>query len=712
MAAKRMREPRLCKLFVSVSASLWICVHPSIAHARQVEEPEIISGSPSTDPSTQSRQNPENRQNQLDQPVYDFAEDLEEINQSLEDIDLFEMEVPVVVTASRQIEKVSTVPFAVSVVTADDIRKSGAKTVADALRLVPGVDVADLGSATYAIAPRGFHGFLTRQALVLIDGRQIFDSLFGGNLWASWPIQLEDIARIEVIRGPGGVTWGANAVNGVINIITKDPAEQEGLTITLGGGSRGWNKEHIGYGVVDGSWRFRLSGELESSDGSEIGGSLVWPMNDQFMTQRFGLHAIYEQNPDDTYTFSLAGGHMDGGYTMTPMGGLGNEIGSGSRANSILFKWTHAIEENNWFEVNAYINDFHIAMGYQGMDYFYEQVALQIGHKYNVLDSHKFSWGIDSRLDYVDGGLADPFIFREDSYFTSIVGLYLQDEWQFAPQWVLSMGVRVDYENYGGFEPSARASLAYTFDDHSMLYAACSRAFQAPPVGMRFIHLPGLNGIAYAEGKGTLSTEILQAYELGYRSESFKGFDTSINLFWHEFSRVTTLSPELGGPPGLLPFVLDNRAAASLYGIEWDGKWKVTDNLTLLAHHTFQDLAWNSSRPFRDKDVLAPPKHKAMLGVRCRATDDLFLSTHTYYVDSTSSANPYWPFSDRKVDPYVRLDLLAEHELFDDQMTIQVGVKNLLDENHYEGSSLFLNDAEIPRIFFAEMRVALTLKQD
>jgi len=141
--------------------------------------------------------------------------------ESLEDIDLLDLEVATVVTASRRKQKITTVPHAMSVITAEDIRRSGARSIPDALRLVPGVDVADLTYGNAAVSPRGFHGLVARNLLVLVDGRQLFDSLFGGTLWGSWPFQLEDIERIEVIRGPAGVTWGANAVNGVVNIITR-----------------------------------------------------------------------------------------------------------------------------------------------------------------------------------------------------------------------------------------------------------------------------------------------------------------------------------------------------------------------------------------------------------------------------------------------------------------------------------------------------------
>ena len=160
-------------------------------------------------------------------------------DQEIEDIDLLDIEIPVVVTASRREQSVNTLPYAVSIITAEDIRRFGARSVPDALRLATGVDVAELSFGSAGVSPRGMHGFISRQVLVLVDGRQIYDSWFGGAVWSSWPFQLEDIARIEVIRGPAGVTWGANAVHGAINIITKDPRDQRGLTFSASGGSRG-----------------------------------------------------------------------------------------------------------------------------------------------------------------------------------------------------------------------------------------------------------------------------------------------------------------------------------------------------------------------------------------------------------------------------------------------------------------------------------------
>ncbi len=390
------------------------------------------------------------------------------------------MDVQVVVTASRRAQKITTVPYAISVITAEDIRRSGARSIPDALRLVPGVDVADLSFGNAAVSPRGFHGFLANQVLVLVDGRQIFDSLFGGTLWGAWPFQLEDIARIEVIRGPGGVTWGANAVNGVINIITKDPADQLGLTLSTSGGSRGIFKQHVGFGLQEGKLRMRISGEYERSDGFRKGGSILRNFEDDYKGGRFSLHAVYDKDEDNTFTFSAGSAVVDGGFPPTPLAGFGLRRNSGSQASYVMGTWQRRIAGNDVIKLTGFVNDFQISPGLPQIDFRYQQIGLQLSHSFDLSQGHTRTWGIDTRADLLDAGNSDPFMLSKSFVSTGIVGLYLQDEWRLDPRWTLSLGGRVDYEFYGGLQPSARASLSYAVSDDVVIYGAVSRAFQMP----------------------------------------------------------------------------------------------------------------------------------------------------------------------------------------------------------------------------------------
>jgi len=626
---------------------------------------------------------------------------------SIADLSLEElMDVQVVVTASRREQKITTVPYAITVITSEDIRSAGARSIPDALRLVPGVDVADLSFGSYAVSPRGFHGFLARQVLVLVDGRQIFDSHFGGTLWGSWPFLLEDIEQIEVIRGPGGVTWGANAVNGVINIITKDPADQPGLTLTAGGGSRGTHKEYVGYAVEDGKLRLRLSTEYEASDGFHSGGSILGRLADDYKAGRVSIHGIYDSGPDDKFTFSVGSSAVDGCYPRTPLGGFGWRRNSGSQASFIMGRWSHRISEDNRFDLTGYVNDFYGSAGVPQMDYRYQQFALQLSHTFVPEQDHTLTWGIDTRFDLLDASNSDPQMLSRGFLSTGIVGAYVRDQWRFRPKWTLDLGARIDYEFYGGVQPSARASLAYEIAEDSLLYSSVSRAFQMPPVGLRFLDMPMLNRLSWAVGDRDADAETLVAYELGYRGRFFDRLETNLNIFWHDYDKVTTLSPRLG-PPGLLVLDFGNRASASLYGVEFGASYAAAENLTLLANYTFQNLDWRASVPFHDKELISPPEHKAMVGARYSPTDDLHLSGQLHFVGGTKAPRADFPFVARSIDPYPRLDLRAEYEFQDDDASLAIGVRNLLDDHHPEGGTLFLNYAETPRMIFMEFKMRI-----
>ncbi len=625
----------------------------------------------------------------------------------LRDIILIDLDVPevdIVQTAARRPQLIKNLPYAVSVVTAKDIRRAGAQSVPEALRLATGVDVASLTWAYTGVSPRGFHGAVGDQVLVLVDGRQIFDPILGASFWGFWPLQMEDIDRIEVLRGPTGVTWGANAMNGVINIVTKDPARQTGLTTIANGGSRGWNKEHVGYGYADEKLKFRVSGEHESSDGFQKGGSLLHGLDDDYRAGRMGAHAIFEPGLKDTLTLSAGSSVVDGGTPVPPNIGLGTAINPTTQSEFLLAKWDHKVATDNQFGITGYVNDFNFQPGSKHMDYRYQQLALEFNHTFKPADNHTLTWGIDSRTDLIDASNADPIMLSRDFISSATIGLYAQDEWRFLPKWSLNLGARIDYDFYGGFHPSGRASLAREFDDGSFLYGAVSRAFQMPPAGGRFANFPLYNGLGYVTADQDTEPQKVIAYELGYRRKLLNDkLSMNANLFWNDFSDVITISTELG-PPGLFQQLYKNRASAAMYGAEFDTRYALTKELTLLANYTYQQLDWEGHVPFTDKDFLTPPMHKFMVGAQYDPIKDLHLSGYLYYVDSVRAPNTDNPFKPLQIHPYFRLDLRAEYEFWRKQAAVAVGVQNLLDPSHLEGGSTFLNTAEAPRMVYAELR--------
>ena len=169
---------------------------------------------------------------------------------------------------------------------------------------------------------------------------------------------------------------------------------------------------------------------------------------------------------------------------------------------------------------------------------------------------------------------------------------------------------------------------------------------------------------------------------------------------------MTTLGPRLG-PPGVLQLFEDNRVDSSLFGAELEARWQVLDELELLGNYTYQRLNWRGSQGIFQKDAMSPPEHKFMVGARYSPLDDLHLDAHLYFVDQVSAPSPVNPFIPRKIDEYYRLDLQAEYEFWDKQAAVAVGVQNLLDNDHPEGSTTFLNTAEVPRMIYAQLRFTI-----
>ncbi|MHC4443184.1 MAG: TonB-dependent receptor plug domain-containing protein [Planctomycetota bacterium] len=649
-------------------------------------------------------------QNETTIPQHNYANantnkiDPDRSTEELDDIDLLQLEIPTIVTATRREQKITNLPYAISVITAEDIRLSGARSIPDALRLVPGVDVAELAYGNTALSPRGLHGYYSNNVLVLVDGRQVYDAFFGGTLWGAWPFQLEDIERIEVIRGPGGVTWGANATNGVINIITKDPADQLGLTLTAGGGSRGMHKEHLGYAFAEDKLRLRISGEYEASDGFKKGGNLLANINDSYMSGRIALHGIYEAGPHDKVTFSAGSAMVDNGYPLPPIP-PSKPQNAGTQANFFLSKWHHQFKTDNYFELTGYVNDFFFDAGFGVFNLRYQQIGLLFSHTFKPSEEHVITWGLDNRVDLFDATPADPRLLSKDHVHSNAIGLYLQDGWQFAPKLTLNLGGRIDYDSYGGFQPSGRIALAYELSEHSNIYGAVSRAYRMQTAPIRFMDTPLLGGLAAVTTDRDVKSTCLMAYEVGYRGQLFNKLDYNLNLFWHENSDMFGLTAGLG-PPGLIHINIDSVGSYSVYGLEFDAKYNITDNLTLLGNYTFQQSRYSGTLSYTQAlDLIVPPKHKFMVGARYSPFEDLHLSAHLYYVDTATSPDPGFPLLPTRVDPYFRLDLRSEFEFWEDKASIAVGVRNLLDENHPEGADLFLNDAEVPRMVYAEFRL-------
>ncbi|MGH9358849.1 MAG: TonB-dependent receptor plug domain-containing protein [Terriglobia bacterium] len=432
-----------------------------------------------------------------------------------------------VTTVSKEPEEVWQTPAAIYVITQDDIRRSGATTLPDVLRLVPGVEVARVDSDNWAVGVRGFGGQFSRSVLVLIDGRSVYTPLFAGVYWDVQNVPLEDVDRIEVIRGPGGTIWGANAVNGVINIITKKAKDTHGTLISVGGGNVDQGTGEFRYGGGNGkNFDYRVYG-MGFSNGPEF--HLDRDPFDRWQTGQAGFRADWEPQGRDTLTVQgdIYSGD-DGGRTAistysppTQNSVDGTDEVSGGNLN---VHWKRELGEGSDVQVRAYYDRTN-RMGPQFGET-RDTFNVDFLHHLTLPHQQDFLWGLGARLSPSDFIQTVPTVdFLPHHQTDEIYNAFVQDEIPIVQDrlW-LTVGSKLEHNNYTGFEVEPSARLLWTPSPRQTIWAAVSRAVRTPSRLDEDLQLTGfvtanpLPIFVRIAGNGNFFSERLIGYEAGYRS--------------------------------------------------------------------------------------------------------------------------------------------------------------------------------------------------
>jgi iron complex outermembrane receptor protein len=391
---------------------------------------------------------------------------------------LFEAEV---ISASRSAESVWDAPTAIYVVTASDIQRSGATSIPEALRLVPGVQVARINTSGWAISVRGFNSVLANKLLVLIDGRETYDPLFSGVYWDVQDTALEDVERIEVIRGPGATLWGANAVNGVINIITRRAADTQGALVSVIAGDAERADVTARYGGTAGEnvqWRIYGRAFDRAAQESFAGGD----DNSAWQAWRGGFRTDIALNPDDALTLQGDIYHSETGQMRlisslsAPFASLQEEEVVAEGGN-VLARWTRELDNDARLTAQAYV------------DYARRNQAL--------LEDRRTTFDLDVQYEFPNMGRHDLIVggryrnsadvVTETEVITSprrthrseLWSAFIQDEITLAPQWQLTLGSKFDDNHYSGFEVQPSARLQWS-GENQMVWGSVSRAVRSP----------------------------------------------------------------------------------------------------------------------------------------------------------------------------------------------------------------------------------------
>lgn len=499
-------------------------------------------------------------------------------DQRLEDLDLKElMEVEVVTTASRRAEPLSQVAGAVTVLSEEDIFRSGATTIQEALKLVPGVHVAQTDTDKWAVGIRGFNGMLDNKHLVLIDGRPVTSSAAAGVYWGGSGVPLSTVKRIEVVRGPWTSLWGADSFTGVINIITKTAAETQGnQSVTMLGttgfeetlrngstlGDEGHYRIYVNTAYRTGSWLTGSSGQRGSSD---------WKQG------RTGFRADWTNAFTDALSFQgeLTGSRIDDSAAGTPHihdpKPTNTHTGYGQfswdRAlgldSSVNFRTSYTREQTSIGDLEGVLNTADAELQY---------AAEQAGaHRFTFGAGTRYSWDQFTNGHAVSIDLKDP-----DSYETNA---FVQDKITLSPRrFFLILGSKLDYFGQGQLEVQPTARLLYTRTDNEY-WLAISRAVRADSRWQRDgSYRIRQNGVEYTViAPGNLGTEKMISYEAGYRHTASRDLSLDLSLYVNDYDHLTKL--EFDDAAKTATFA--NTLRGTAYGMEALLDWRAADWLTL-----------------------------------------------------------------------------------------------------------------------------------
>lgn len=642
--------------------------------------------------------------------AYSAQDDL--INLSVEELLNIE-----VISVSKKAKSLNDSPAAIFVITQDDIKRIGATSVPEALRLAPGLDVARIDSNKWAVSARGFNGRFANKLLVLIDGRSIYTRAFAGVYWENQDVMLEDVERIEVIRGPGATLWGANAVNGVINIITKHSEDTQGGLLVAGGGTeeqgfgalrygghlntdttarayiKGFKRDentHKSGGEAGDDWDkvqggFRMDSQLTSLDNLTIQGDAYRSMMNQNTTHP-QFSAPYQTNFNET---------------VDTFGG------------NILMRHQHTFSSSSDYSLQVFY-DF-----YQRDESFTKEsrhvIDIDFHHRFALLDWNDVVWGAGYRYNHDNFSAGEIAELTPSSRNDQLFSAFLQNEITLVDDTLwLTLGSKFEYNDYSGFEAQPTARLLWAPHHQHRLWGSISRAVRTPsrlehditslqktqPTGAPF---PSAVAVLF-EGNKQFNSEEVISYEVGYRTTVINNLSIDFTAFYNHYTGLRsgeegqlTLPSNLTDP-ARLALNISNTYSVHTYGFEISTVWQMLDWWRWDANYSLLKTDYNQQYVV-DQLGYSPQQHVSIRSI-ISPQDDIDLDILFRYVDTNTSVSS---FGTMVVKDYVSMDVrLAWRPAADIELSV-VG-QNLLADKHFEYRQEFITeDTEIDRGIYGKL---------
>jgi len=467
-----------------------------------------------------------------------------------------------ITSVSRHAERLSDAPAAIFVITGEDIRRSGATRLPEALRLAPNLEVARVSASSYAISARGFNNTAANKLLVLIDGRIVYTPLFSGVFWDAQDVMLEDVERIEVISGPGATLWGANAVNGVINVITRRASDTQGAFAYAQSGNleRGYGAR---YGGAEGNVSYRAYGRVfDVFNTSTANGATL---SDGWSKGQAGFRADWGTAANG---FTLQGDGYRGSLDQVT-----DQNAHISGAN-LLARWNRDLA--GWGSVQMQANVDQTERDIPGV--FGEQLNIfdfEFQHGLNAIGGHRLTWGGGYRYGYDHVSNSAVLAFLPANQRMRWANVFAQDEIALQENLRLTLGAKLENNYYTGTEPLPSARLAWKLEPQRLVWGAVSRALRAPSrIDRDFFVGPPLQ----LNGGPDFVSEVVKVFEIGYRDQPSPQATYSISVFHNIYDRLRSVEPAPGGG-----VVLGNKMEGSGTGLEAWGNYQAARNWRLSA---------------------------------------------------------------------------------------------------------------------------------
>ena len=589
-----------------------------------------------------------------------------------------------VTSVSRHAEKLIEAASAIQVITQEDIRRSGATSIPEALRLADNLQVAQKNAHDWAISARGFNTDLGNKLLVMIDGRTVYTPLYSGVFWDAQDYLLADIDRIEVISGPGGALWGANAVNGVINIITKGAKDTQGLYVDAGGGSqpRGFAGARYG-GQLGTDTQFRVYGKYFDRGDEVLASGNSEP--DAWRQGRVGFRVDSAATALDNLT--VQGEFYDGHEAQS----TGTADSSGE---NVLGRWTHRLSDESDLSLQSYFDQTHLsdpvspllvgATQFSPPGTFYDDLTtydVDFQHRFRLGARNRIIWGVGFRHTHDADVNAPSLGFLPAVLDQNLYSAFLQDEFRLRQNLSFTLGTKLEHNDYSGFEFEPDARLSWNLSPSENLWAAVSRAVRTPSRIDHDLSEGTPPYLVLLKGGSDFTSESVIAYELGLRAHLNSQFTGSVSGFYNQYNDVRSTSFT---PITILPLYFANNLEGDTYGLEFSGDYQATSAWSLHAGYTLLrehiEVKAGQFDLSNARNETADPKHQISMRSSLNLPGRLELDCGLRWIDTLVTNNGP---TRGTVPSYFELNTrLAWHA--SERLELSVVGQNLLHNHHPE----------------------------